>query len=180
MKNFILSIIIILALSSCTTPKYYVPEMPYKNYRSDFSPFLPLNLIESDTVYRFSFYESKSLDKIVILYKDEKNDYKSYLIEFGKVFNKKKEKEIFNIQEVTPKDGYINFLNIISKLSKESREKTFADLANHEPILNYVFEAKSNNELKNFIITISKSELGDKSIKELEIIDFIKSQFNIN
>lgn len=181
MKNKIFIIFAPLFLIGCNATKEYREfRKPFKNLTDNVSYLLPKNEIKSDYIFRIWFFESTSVDKVLIIYKNDKNLFESQLIQFGEIYYKKNKKDVFKIDIVEPKNG---FDNLIKKLNtnylQNFENKTNYELAYDEPIFNYYVEYKNEKKVKSFKYETSQTD--SKIVNEYsDLINLLKSEFNLN
>ena len=164
-------IVFLFLISSCVQPKYYSENVfPYRNYTENHSPFVPINLLNMDTVYRIWFFESTSLDRLIVITNHEKTKFQAELVEFGFVQNKKQIKEVFRLKAITGKDSlskFIEYLDVISKNDSISVDTT--EIAYDQPIKHFFLERKINKTIETIVLH-----------PESKTLKLIKDQFNLN
>ncbi|SFI35796.1 hypothetical protein [Halpernia frigidisoli] len=179
-KRNLLFLGILLCVNCCSSKQYFEVRQPFKNYTYNQSYLLPLNTIKSDYIFRIWFFDSTSVDKVLVVFKNEKNEFESQLISFGKVHDGKKFKEVYTVVDVKPKNG---FGNLIEHLQNDSlakyEDRTDNELVNDESVYQYFFELKFPNEQNSFKYVTSKSQFGNEN-KYSYLIKYLKSEFNLN
>src|SRR5690606_37942497 len=147
-------IVFLFLISSCVQPKYYSEYVfPYRNYTENYSPFVPINLLNLDTVYRIWFFESTSLDRLIVITNQEKNKFQAELIEFGFFHNKKHKKEIFPLKVITGKDSLNKFINCLDSISKKNLINVVTlKFANDKPIKHFFLERKINKSIETIVL----------------------------
>ena len=167
----ILFIVILFLTCSCVQPKsYFENVMPFKNYTATYSPFVPINLLDLDTVYRIWMFESTTLDRLIVISNNEQDELNAELILFGSVLNKKETKEVFKRRMLHGKDSLNSFIENLQLITKgESVNPDTLRVVYDEPIKHYILEKKINNNIETIYINPE-----GKSIK------LIKDQFNLD
>ena len=180
MKTKLFFLLLISLVNCSSSQKYFTVQQPFKNYSENPSYLLPINSIKSEYVLRVWFFDSTSVDKVLVVFKNDKNEFEAQIISFGKVYKKDKFQPIFNVVDVKPKNGFVNLINIIKSDSLEKfQDKIDSDLVYDESVFQYFFEIKSQNETVYFKYTTSKSEF-TKENKYSNLIKFLKAEFNLN
>lgn len=164
-------IVSLFLISSCVQPKYYSEYVfPYRNYTENYSPFVPINLLNLNTVYRIWLFESTSLDRLIVITNQEKNKFQAELIEFGFVHNKKQEKEVFRLKVITGKDSLNKFIECLDLISKnDSINADTIKVAYDQPIKHFFLERKINKSIETIVLH-----------PERKALKVIKDQFNLN
>ncbi|GGG63620.1 hypothetical protein [Epilithonimonas arachidiradicis] len=181
MKKHTILFLLTLYLSSCNTQNNYKAVLiPFKNYTENFSPFLSTDLIKTNTIYKFWFFESKSVDKLLIIELNEENVYKSQLIEFGEKINGNKKIKVFDIKQINPNSGHDVLFKFLKENNLETKIDESNELALDEPLYNYIIEWKdeNSNKIKRTKISLPQSEINSENNK-LKIINYIKSEYKL-
>lgn len=165
-------------ISCSTSQNFKEVRMPFKNFGENPSLLIPIENIKSKSVLRFWIFESTSIDKVLIIFQDEKLSFKSELIEYGTVYNGKKQHEVYKKTYPNPINGYENLFIQLKDLEVENLKNNInTEVAYDEAFLDYIVEY--NHEKKNtFRITIPESKYDNKS-SYLEIIKLLKIEYNI-
>lgn len=175
-----LFLIIFLFVNCSTSQKYFEVIQPFKNYTENPSYLAPINSIKSDYIFRVWFFDSTSVDKVLVVFKNEKNEFESQLISFGKVYDGKKFKEVYSVVDLKPKNGFGNLIEHIKSESVENfQDRKDEELAYDVPLLQYFFEFKSQD--KNiFFKYITTNFKGLPENQYSNLIKYLKSEFNLN
>jgi hypothetical protein len=172
--------LLLMSLMSCGSfQEYFEVRQPFKNYTENPSYLAPINSIKSNYIFRIWFFDSTSVDKVLVIFKNEKDEFESQIISFGKVYKDKKFKEVYATVDVIPKNGFGNLIHHIKNESLEKfQNKTDSDFFNDEPVFQYFFEIKSINEKTSFKYVTSKSQLNNEN-KYSNLVKYLKSEFNL-
>ena len=180
MKRYLLFLGILLCLNCSSSQQFLEVRQPFKNYTDNPSYLLPLNTMKSEYIFRTWFFDSTSVDKVLVVFKNEKNEFESQLISYGKVYKDKKLKEVYSVVDVKPNNGFGNLLEHIKNNSLEKyKDRIDNELVNDESVYQYFFEIKTPNDNVSFKYTTSKSQF-EKENKYSNLVKYLKSEFNLN
>ena len=152
--------------------------MPNYNLFYNGDRLFPILSNDSETCFRIWFNHSSSIERVITISYDSISEYQGTLIEYGNLYKKKlvgkgyrKNKSIFREINITPKNGFENFMTSIDSLKLMTREKQNDFLiVPHQPFSFYVVEYKKNKEYNQFIFTTEFPIQYQENINEYEDI----------
>ena len=177
--RFLASILLLAILAlSCSTG--YEVVNPFKNLGYSGIRFFPVKTNFSEFSFRIWISNSTSVDRVISISKDSAGEFRGKLVEYGKLFDGKKDINFFEESDVVPKNGFVNFEQKLDSLSLlQLKDKAFIDIVEHEPFSTYVVEIKNKGVFNTFRFDTNYPTITDDKDVYSKIEEFIFEQFDI-
>jgi hypothetical protein len=138
-------------LLSCDAKKEVI--MPYYNFEYTTDRLLPVIFSNADFEFRVWMNNGTSVERVISVSKDKSLGDNAYLALIGNLWAKRKSKQIYKQNKITPKsgiDGFIAKADSLGLANFQSQADTAFTFAFDQPFSLYIVELKENGKYHCF------------------------------